>query len=189
MHNWGRFYATVDIDDTWQELYSTILPEADRMCPMKTFNISCSKKPPWFNDELIKLAANRDKFYFIGKAKNDERVLAIAREYRKRVKTKIANSRSVYYQTELEANKANPLTFWEHVKNILPGEKCDNKISVVREYECDKLCAPVEAPTIINEYFTSIGPSLAQQIPNSFDPQTRRPQIRTLKYEPDIPVS
>lgn len=47
---------------------------------------------------------------------------------------------------------------------------------------------PSESPDLINNYFTNIGPQLDSLIPDSTDPLTRRPQVRTLRFEPDISV-
>lgn len=66
--------------------------------------------------------------------------------------------------------------------------KSNNKISTVRLTKNDDLCSPSEAPDLINNYFTSIGPKLDSAIPSATDPRTRKPQVRTLRFEPDISV-
>lgn len=61
-YNWGKFYASFDVETAWTELYQYILYVADFMCPVKTFKFK-DKKPQWFNDDLIEMSVNRDEFF------------------------------------------------------------------------------------------------------------------------------
>lgn len=83
--NWGRFYASFDVNTAWDELFNPIIKIADEMCPAKVFNIK-NKKPSWCNDELIEPAANRDEFYGIGKITKDDNIIDLARKYRNKLK-------------------------------------------------------------------------------------------------------
>lgn len=157
------------------------------MCPIKTFKFK-DKKPKWFNDDLIELSVNRDEFFKIGKRLKDEATLALAREYRNKVKTGVKTARADYYKEQIEINKRDPNKFWSVISEMLPN-KSENKISTVRLNHSDDLCLPSESPDLINNYFTNIGPQLDSLIPDAFDPLTHRPQIRTLRFELDITVN
>lgn len=186
-YNWGRFFATQDVDVAWNEFFKVIQTVSDDMCPIKTFQIS-NHKPAWYHAELIELAANRDDLFALGKKNHDENILNEARDLRNRVKAGVARSRSDYYINLIETNKANPQKFWNTVKEMLPDSNT-NKISTVRLHESDDLCDPSETATIINDFFTSIGPKLDAAIPLASDPCSRRPLVRTLLFEPCISVS
>lgn len=185
-YNWGRFYAAFDVDTAWQELYQCILDVSDELCPVKTFYFR-DRKPAWYNDELVELSTNRDEFFRIGKASKDESLLNLAREYRNKLKTGIKNARTEYYTTQINENRANPSKFWNCIQELIPGNKSD-KIGGVRRHETDDVCSPSESPDVINQFFTGIGPELDSRLPDSFDPKTDRPQIRTLRFEPTISV-
>lgn len=70
-YNWGRFFAAMEVDLAWNELFSVILAASYEFCPLKTFHIK-KKRPPWFNDDMVELAANRDDFYGRGKKNKDD---------------------------------------------------------------------------------------------------------------------
>lgn len=186
-YNWGRFFATWDVDEAWLELYNVILAEANDMCPVKTFSIK-GKKPPWYSDDLIELIANRDDLFRESKSKKDATIHAEAKRLRNLVKTGISNARSEYYLNLAEKNKKCPKKFWRTIEELLPN--CtSNIINQVVNPDTSELCNPEDSPDIINNYFSTIGSNLAKEIPESSDPGTRRPQIRELVLNPDIPVS
>lgn len=163
-YNWGKFYASFDVETKFKV-----------------------KKSQWFNDDLIEMSVNRDELFRIGKRTKDEAILSLARDYRNKVKSGVKNARSNYYNERIEMNKSDPTKFWSTISEMLPTSS-ENKISTVRLQKDDDLCLPSEAPDLINNYFTNIGPQLDSMIPDSTDPLIRRPQIRTLRFEPDISV-
>lgn len=185
-YNWGHFFATQDVDAAWDELFSVILSVSDDMCPVKTFNIT-NHKPPWYHTELIELAANRDELFVLGKKNNDDNLSNQACELWNQVKSGVSHSRSNYYNHLIETNIANPQKFWNTIRDLLPDANSD-KISTVKCSGSDELCEPMETSSIINEFFTNIGPELDAMISAATDPNTRRPQVRTLIFEPCISV-
>lgn len=136
-YNWGRFFATQDVDAACDELFNVILSISDDMCPVKTFNIT-KHKPPWYHTELIELAANRDELFALGKKNKDENLLREARELRNHVKSGVSRSRSDHYIHLIETNSANPQKFWDTVREMLP-DAASNKISTVKRPDGDGL--------------------------------------------------
>lgn len=70
---------------------------------------------------------------------------------------------------------------------LLPG-KSDNNISIVTDPSTGELCNPEDAPTIINNFFSTIGEDLDRKIPSSTYPLIRTPQVR-LQLLPNIPYN
>lgn len=54
-YNWGRFYASFDVETAWNEMYQQILTVSDDLCPVKTFHFK-DKKPAGYHDELVEYA-------------------------------------------------------------------------------------------------------------------------------------
>lgn len=134
------------------------------------------------------MAANRDEFFTTGKSSRDDNLIALAKEYRNRLKTGIKNARTEYFLAKIEENKSDPPKFWKTVRELIPDSK-DNSIKGVRENAVDEPCKLSESPELINNFFTSIGPRLESLVPSSHDPNTSRPQVRTLRFEPTITVA
>lgn len=59
---WGRLYGCFDVNDTWDILLQKILCECNLMCPVTDFYIR-KDHSPWFNNDILELAANRDALY------------------------------------------------------------------------------------------------------------------------------
>lgn len=187
-YNWGRFYATTDIDEAWLEFYNVILAEANRMCPVKTFSIK-GIKPSWYSDDLIEMIANRDDLFHESKSKKDAALHNEAKRLRNQVKTGIGNAHSEYYKNQAEKNLKNPKKFWHTINELLPKSGGNHNITEVIDPATLNLCHPKDSPDIINTFFSTIGRDLADKIPMATDPTTRRPQVRELSFNPDIPVS
>lgn len=176
-----------DVDIAWEELFNTILKESDTMCPIKEFHIR-KEKPPWFSDELLELSANCDNLFKEARRENDYSKLNLAHELRNQVKTGVIKCRSNYYTKLIEDNQEDPPRFWSSIKKLIPNAK-SNTIDVVFDPATDNLCQPSENADIINRYFNGVSHQLDSNIEYSFDPGTRRPLVRELIFENDIPVN
>lgn len=175
-YNWGRFYATENIDEAWSELYNVILQTANDLCPIKTFNIK-GIKPAWYSTDLIELIANRDELFRECKRLKDETLHLEAKRLRNLAKTGIINARSEYYLRLAEKNKKCPKKFWETIREISP-KSSSNGITTVIDPKTSALCDITESPDIINDFFSTIGTKLAGNIPPATDPGTSTPQVR-----------
>lgn len=87
---WGRLYGCFDVNDTWDILLQKILCECNLMCPVTDFYIR-KDHPPWFNNDILELAANRDALYNEGRRCKDQSVLFEARKLKNLVKHRLVN--------------------------------------------------------------------------------------------------
>lgn len=61
-YNWGRFYATTDVDDAWHMLYNQILANANYYAPL-TDHYERVNQPEWFSATILEASIERDRLY------------------------------------------------------------------------------------------------------------------------------
>lgn len=116
--NWGRYYGTFDVDEAWDILYTAILNECDRQCPIKEFKIR-RNRPVWFSDEITELSCNRDELNSIGRGLNKLNMLREARSLRNLVKSCLTNAKNSYYLNQMTIHKEDQKKFWNHMHELI----------------------------------------------------------------------
>ena len=120
--------------------------------------------------DIVELIEERKENIRLYKATMEEVYLNEARRLRNLISTRIKAARSEYWLNELEENSRDHKKFWRRVNQILnPKENtlCPNLI----HHETGNEVPPKDAPQYINEYFASVGETLANVILNQALPQ------------------
>lgn len=73
-YNWGRFYARVDVEEAWEELYKQILVVADYFAPYIDTYIR-GNQPGWLTSAIIEDSIERDRLMAIAKRSTDENII------------------------------------------------------------------------------------------------------------------
>lgn len=102
-YNWGKFYATKDVEMAWSILCDQILLHANFYAPYKSVTMLVSQ-PPWFTTELLEHSIERDRLLNSAIRSGDKNKFKIAHRKRNEVKTLIHNARSDYYQQQIKQN-------------------------------------------------------------------------------------
>lgn len=158
-YNWGRFYGCSDVNKAWSILFSALLDCCDKLCPVKVFNIR-KDKPPWYSDDLYKLAKSRDKLFLIGHRSKDPTLLSEARHLRNTIKRDTIRFKQEYY-----LNLMNPKKFWQHMNDVL-NNKTDKGISAIKHPDTEQLLNTPDSAELLNEYFTCITQKLVDNLPS-----------------------
>lgn len=95
-YNWGRLYGCFDVNDAWDILFKKLCLECDRMCPVKTFFIR-KDHPPWFNNDILEMAANRDALFSEAQRAADGSLLDQAKKLKNLVKHRLANIKRIFH--------------------------------------------------------------------------------------------
>lgn len=75
--NWGKFFATWDVNQAWELFYCQLLRLCDIHAPRRIFYIK-RFRPPWFNNDITELCANRDYLFNIGRRTSQPQLIAEA---------------------------------------------------------------------------------------------------------------
>jgi hypothetical protein len=80
---------------------------------------------------------------------------------RNKVNRELRNAKKDYYSSKITGQKFDPKRAWKSINNLLGRQ---NKSTVVNELNLDKnnLTSPKDISGGFNDYFSNIGPDLAQ---------------------------
>lgn len=119
-YNWGRFYASFNVDDAWDELYRQILINANFFAPFVESFVR-SNQPGWLTNSIIENSIERDRLLALAKKSDDESLRKKARDKRNEVKTSIKNARSDFYIDKLKRYSGDPKKYWNKINELMKG--------------------------------------------------------------------
>ena len=168
---WQNIFGNITCPDKLMELFLKTLNEVlDLMAPIKPLSRKEAnlKIKPWITKGILKSIKIRDRLYKKYLSKKSNILLQKYKQYRNLIVTLIRVSKKNHYHAYFETNKTNIKNTWDGIKEIISLNKkqkvMPNKLTLKdkKVVRCTKSIAEA-----FNAYFSSIGQSLDQNIPNS----------------------
>ena len=159
--NWDSFNNENNNPELlWNTIVDNITKSIDNMCPLKTFKVRSTDKP-WFTNEILEQIKDKDRALKRAKksGKNDD--WKLARRLRNDCLKEVRRAKSNFIQDELNTNWNDSKKFWQQINTILPKNANSSTIKLMDGN------TPVNIsniPNFINDYFTKIGPNLAETL-------------------------
>lgn len=161
---WDDVNLQTNPDDMWSSWKKLIMESIDKYAPYKNKRIS-KKNSPWITSELLRKMHERDYLKKKAVVNNDEALWKQYKYARNRTNNAIREAKQRYFSENLENNKANPRKTWKLI-NELNSRKCNKSQNISEIKLGDQIInSPTKMSEAFNEYFTNVGPKLAQQIP------------------------
>ena len=134
----------------------------DKNFPVKVKYISKKRlNKPWLSLSLIKSIRLKHLYYkhyklgFMSKISYNQ--------YKNTLDKLIKKSRKLYYEKAFESTSNNVRKSWRLIKNILrPNSKSNNEVNLKAN---DNSCLVNKTPDVFNEYFSTIGHKLRDDVP------------------------
>ena len=171
-HDWSTIYNEQDVNKAYAEFNDIIKQTYDMHCPRKKMRIDNKKKAnkPWLTNSLIKCCKQKLKLYkrFINnKNESNEKKF---KNYRNRLTTVLKFSEKKYYNDLLNLHKGNIKETWKVLNNIIKKKKGDSNTPkhFIKENN-EKIINGKEISDGFNNFFSNIGPKLAEQIETPAD--------------------
>ena len=138
----------------------------DSHAPIRSKRVRKRPSLPWLSKDIRDKMLGRDRLKRVAMIKNDDVSWAKYRSSRNIVNVSLRKAKSAFYASQIENITGNPKKAWKTVNDIL-GRK--QRADDVREIKINdhSLTSPEEIAERFNDYFTSNGPSLAENIDNS----------------------
>jgi hypothetical protein len=154
---------TYDIfNNRFCELYNETLPVVN-----KKIKIYCNKYKPWITTGILKSVKKKNTLYkkFLIKKSPDSKEIYI--KYKNKLTNVIRNSQKSYYNMKFETMKGNMRETWKLINKVLHSACGISTKQAVNKISSDGrlLSDPLEIATKFNDFFTNIGPNLANKIP------------------------
>lgn len=119
-------------------------------------------------------------------SKNDQDLIT-ARNLRTEVKRSLRNAKADFIQTNLRNNSEDPKKFWEELNKLIKSKTTSPQINL--KDDNNQLVLPNDTPNFINNFFSMIGPNLAQSFQNAQPPTNDLPHNLPLLNLPHISQS
>ena len=116
---WSVIDMTDDVEvklDLFEQMYISVLNEH---VPIIVKRVTTVKQPPWFNADLAKSIAARDRLFNCAKPSIDPRAMAMYRRARNRANHDIRKAKRELFLNSLERQSPNPRVIWNHIKSSL----------------------------------------------------------------------
>ena len=166
--DWDGFYNTQDPSDCWEIMENRIRSHISRTCPLKTFRVR-EVREPWLTNELLEEIKDKDRAIRTAKRSKKPEDFLEAKAIRNRVGRQVCGAKAEFLKDQQDELKGDPKKFWRLVKSIVPGKKVSTgKITLVGEEERGVEIKEREVADTINNFFTAIGPNLADKISKTY---------------------
>ncbi len=145
--------------DKFSDLYDECIP---KKVLKKKINRSRKPKVPWISCSLLKCIHRKNKLYKKYVTKPTDANLSKFKLYRNKLNSVLRLAKQKYFSEQLDKERYNMRNTWKVLNSLLRSPKK----SSCHKFVCgNKTCVdPKEISNKFNEFFASIGPSLAETI-------------------------
>lgn len=159
-HDTSQIYNLTSVELIWNYLYKLITNFANVLCPYKDITVR-TDKPPWLTDELTELLGDRDRAFVEAQVTKGNTILIEAKKLRTQSKQALRNARADFIKNNLSNNANNPKKMWSELNELIKDKSGSSTIELK-----DRDGNPIPNETVstdINNFFASIGPTLAEK--------------------------
>ena len=155
-------YDNLPIDDKFQIL--NLENSFNKHCPIKSKCIALkSYCSPWLNNTLRDSIKEKHRLYNLSQEDSD--FVPLYKQQRNLVSNKIKQAKMQYYNDKFNNNLHDAKSTWKVINKILkPNSKRQNDFQI--EENGTKLSDSTESTNAFNDYFSSVAPNLAAEIPD-----------------------
>ena len=157
-------YDNLPIDDKFQILNYILENSFNKHCPIKSKCVALkSYCSPWINNTLRDSIKEKHRLYNL--CQEDPDFVPLYKQQRNLVSNKIKQAKMQYYNDKFNNNIHDAKSTWKVINNILkPNSKRQKDFQI--EEKGTKLSDSTEIAYAFNNYFSSVAPNLAAEIPD-----------------------
>ena len=159
---WEQIVLKSDTDSMWACWKELFLDVLDKYAPIqhirkRTFNV------PWVTADIKKLIFERDRKKRKAMVTKHSADWDVYKTSRNRVNIALRHAKAEYYRTKIAHQKNNPKEAWKTINDLLGRSANDNIVNELKINDSN-ITSTEEIANAFNEYFTNIGPNLANSI-------------------------
>ena len=174
--DWRLFYEARDPSECWEILEVKLRGYLDKTCPIKKFKVKEAREP-WVTNEILEQIKDKDRALRIARNSGKIEDWKVAKSERNRVGRLIDEAKAEFLKEQQVELVDDPKKFWRLVKTIVPDKvKKSRKISLKKETTMvagaesqDENVSDKETAGFINNFFSNIGPNLANNFHESWE--------------------
>lgn len=184
---WNQVLNTNDVNNAYNEFIRIFVTNFEKNCPLMKVKLNPrSINKPWFTKSLKDACANKNKLYFKflkTKLPKDEDVY---KKYKNKLTSILRYCEKKYYDDLFEKSKRDAKKTWNIINSLIRPSTKNKK----KEYEemLNENTKHKDIANGFNDFFTNIGPKLANKINTSNNTNIRdflkNPQQQTMFLHP-----
>jgi len=183
--DWPDFPDPSMAYSTFETIFKQIYEES---FPIKRIGKNVKQNKPWMTNCILKSIKRKNKLYKRFLLKPDGNNEYLYKSYKNTLTQLIRLAKKQYYDKILNDVKTNSKKTWQILNDIIKPKQNQNKQNSIFRINNNEISDPQKIANTFCDYFTSIGPSLAKNIPEchsrfrSFLPQNMN--VHSIFLEP-----
>ena len=164
--DWHEIYNIPETNSSFDKFHSILKELHAKHFPKVKVKIRYSNNKPWLSDEMKDAIKKKNKLYRISRKIPSVHNEIEYKTFKNRLQHKMRSEEKKYYGLLLEKYKGNMKKSWNVIKSIInrgKKSKFQTKFFSNGAYITDQNTISEKS----NDFFTGIGPSLANAIPNT----------------------
>ena len=164
---WAQLsFYEADVNAMWSCRKTMFLEVLDSHAPIRSKRVRKRPSFSWLSNDIRDKMLERDRLKRLAMIKKDDVSWAKYRSSRNIVNVALRKVKSAFYASQIENVTGNPRKAWKTVNDILGRKQPTDDVREIKIND-HSVTSPEEIADKFNDYFTSIGPSLAENIDNN----------------------
>ena len=183
---WQDVFSENNINHAYDKFLHKLLFYYDKNIPLVKTKTKERVKNPWITKGILRSIHIRNRLFKLTKTNPSVININKYKRYRNKLTSVIRLARKTYYSNELNKNKNNTNSVWKLINTLIgKNSKTDNTDTFC--HNDIQFTNPTEVCNTFNDYFTNIGPNLAEQINTNnghFTQYLSTPSEKSLFFNP-----
>ena len=141
-----------------------MLPICEIHAPQVNIKIR-DNEPPWVTDELRSISNDRDHFKEKAEQSNSPSDWAKFKKYKNKTNNLVSQLKKDFANHSIESNHRNPRDLWREIRKLIPTTALQGPSKLLDGN--NEVTDSKDMANMFNDFFASIGNSLAKKIPNA----------------------
>ena len=156
-------YQNENPNEMWNSWKHLLMSVIDKHAPLKTKRIR-NNRSPWITNELVGEIHKRDFLKKKATSTNNPLIWKEFKDARNKVNNSIKKAKREYFSEKLDASKCDTRKTWRLINELQPRQCKSTKVSQIKSGH-QVFTSPEDIAEAFNNHFTSIGQTLAREIP------------------------
>ena len=183
---WQDVFSENNVNHAYDKFLHKLLFYYDKNIPLVKTKTKKRVKNPWITKGILRSIHIRNRLFKLTKTNPSVININKYKRYRNKLTSVIRLARKTYYSNEMNKNKNNTNSVWKLINTLIgKNSKTDNTDTFC--HNDIQFTNPTEVCNTFNDYFTNIGPNLAEQINTNnghFTQYLSTPSEKSLIFNP-----
>ena len=172
--DWGNL-DILDADNAYNSFADTFTQAYNNSLPIipKKINFFCGKYKPWITCSIQRSIRKKQNLYKKSLKSQLANDLEKYKKYKNKLTSVIRSAEKIYYENKFKATEGNMRQTWKIINTMLQdvtgSNSTSNNFKIINN-QTEPLTDSFTTANYFNDFFSNIGPNLAQKFPDDNNP-------------------